>query len=80
MSNVYAAYEKNVEFNTTDPIDYSQTNKWSGYFAIMGLVTGLANFLQVRYIAENREVDGDCRSSVPARAGFGQTGVSVFLA
>ena len=78
MSNVYAAYEKNVEFNTTDPIDYSQTNKWSGYFAIMGLVTGLANFLQVRYIAENREVDVDCRSLVPARAGFGRTGVSVF--
>ena len=28
-------------------IDYSGTNKWSIYFAVLGVVSGLANFLQV---------------------------------
>ena len=30
--------------------DYSETNEWSMFFAITGLIAGIANFLQIHFM------------------------------
>jgi len=44
-----------LAFMNGEEVDYSNTNKWSGYFAILGVVTGLANFLQIYFLGLSGE-------------------------